>query len=281
MNIDIVRKWLSFGPPAPSFVTFWHGPLDPIIYTCLSSFPHHGAGLRLYSYDRHLDVPVGVELADAREIVRERHLIDRFTVSGNVSISKFSDYFRYRAIRATGSCWVDADIVCLRPDFGRDRFIFGYQGKKTDGPWALNGAVLRLPRRHPMLDELLYKTIAAMDIDGKWGVVGPLLITEMATKHGLMYKARPTSTFYPIAFPGFWKMLMPERKSEVERASAGSTFIHLWNERYRQAGYDKTIAPPEGSFLHGLCVELGTLGRFSRIYGRDELRHTLSSYVKD
>lgn len=282
IDFDIFGRWLVRNPPAPSFVTFWHGPLDPITFTCLASFPQKGARLRVYTYERCTGLPEGVERVDARRIVPDRRLMSRCLVGGRPSAAQFSDYFRYRAIRRTGACWVDSDIVCLDPPaLSRDALVFGHQGRKADGPWALNGAVLGLPRRHPMLRNLLVRSAAAIGQDSDWGAIGPLLITEAARRHGVIAQARPAGDFYPIGFVGFWKMLMPERRAEVERASGASAFIHLWRETYRKAGYDETVAPPEGSYLHDLCRRLGTLDRFSRTYDRDELRTILSAHVRD
>ena len=263
------------------FVTFWHGPVDPITYTCLASFPHHGARLTVYSYDARIRVPRGVRVADARRIVPDEGLTSRYIVHGNPSFSKFSNYFRYRLLQETGSCWVDGDVVCLRkPDFSESPFVFGYQLQKK-GPWALNGAVLKLPRNHPMLLELAQRAADAIDLDTKWGVIGPMLVSELAVKHDVIDHARPLAEFYPVAFDKFWRVLLPGYLQGIERATSGSTFLHLWNEFYRTCGYDKSMAPPEGSFLHAQCVKLGTLGQFRGIYEKAEMRDVLGAYMND
>ena len=33
------------------FGSFWLGPLNPFVYSCLASFPQAGASLRVFSYD--------------------------------------------------------------------------------------------------------------------------------------------------------------------------------------------------------------------------------------
>ena len=60
----------------PEFATFWHGPLKPLAYSCLASFPHVGARLRVYSYDE-IALPSGVEAADARRICPDPSLLSR------------------------------------------------------------------------------------------------------------------------------------------------------------------------------------------------------------
>lgn len=265
--------------PRTEFVTFWHGPLDPITYACLASFPFHGVRLQLYSYDLNLRVPAGVEVVDARRIIRDEGLIERYIVNGSTSFSKFSNLFRYRLLDKTGGCWVDGDVLCMkRPDFSTSEFVFGHQFS-NDGPWALNGAVLKLPRKHPMLMELTERATDAVDIDSKWGVIGPLLVTEMAVKHDVFHHARPQHEFYPVRFRNFWHVLLPGYKARLDQATQDSTFLHLWNECYRQCNYDKTIAPPEGSFLHTQFARLGMLDEFRKTYSRTEMRTLLGDLL--
>ena len=84
------------------FGTFWQGPLDPLTYSCVASFPHFGARLRLYGYDSAVELPTGVEWADARDISPNESLVGRYVADGQRSYAKFSNLFRYRMIRKTG-----------------------------------------------------------------------------------------------------------------------------------------------------------------------------------
>lgn len=267
-----VRQSLDRIRPSQDLATFWHGPLDPITYTCLSSFPHHGVPLRLYCYEPPERIPAGVKLLDAREIIKDATLLQRYLVRGQPSISKFSNYFRYRMIRQTGACWVDSDMLCLRaPDFSDRPVLFGMQIEQ-DGVQHFNGAVFRLPRRHPMLAELEARARDGIDADTRWGVLGPLLITELAGKYGADTLAQPQTAFYPVPPYDFWKVLLPEYREDVARLSANSRLLHLWHELYRRAKYNKDRAPAEGSFLYEACSKLGTLDMFLRPYKADSLR---------
>ena len=109
-----------------AFASFWHGgPLNPFAYACLATFPQADADVRLYSYDGRLELPPGVRLDDARAICPDESRVRRYIVDGKPSIATFADMFRYRMIRETGSCWVDADFVCLtRPAFLSEPYIF-------------------------------------------------------------------------------------------------------------------------------------------------------------
>ena len=165
------------------FASFWHGPLNPFAYACLASFPQAGVSLRVFSYDPHLELPPGVRLADARAICPDESLTRRFIANGKPSIATFADMFRYRMIQETGFCWVDTDILCLnKPAFEDDGFVFCRQADAV-GTSLVNNAVLRLPPTHPALAELVATSEAAIDVDQRWGAIGPFLLTPVLEKY--------------------------------------------------------------------------------------------------
>jgi len=167
LNSDPVQHLSAFFLPRRhrstdgEFGTFWQGPLDPLIYSCLASFPHVGAKLRVYSYDSNCELPPGVELVDARTICRDETLVGWYIADGQRSFAKFANLFRYRMIRQTGLCWVDTDILCLRrPDFSSSPMVFGRQLEPSHC-WSINNAVLKLPPQHPICGEIRGATRAA------------------------------------------------------------------------------------------------------------------------
>lgn len=278
--------WRNFSrrlprPRPPEFATFWNGPLDSLTYSCLASFPYYGARLRLYTYAADIDVPDGVEIADARSICRDETLVGRYIADGRVSDAKFSNLFRYEMIQQTGSCWVDTDIICLRkPDFSNEAFVFGRQLDPSDAS-SINNAVLKLPKDHRIVADLVDRAKASVDLDQLWGVIGPTLLTEMTKVHGLDAQARDIPHFYPIVFDHFWKPLLPDYRRAVDKATHDATFLHLWHEFFRRSSYDKSACAPVGSFFHDMCRRVGTFDRFSRVYEAGELRTVLSGWIRD
>jgi hypothetical protein len=268
------------GARQPEFATFWHGPLNAIAYSCLASFPHVGAGLRLYSYDDRIDAPPGVDLADARQICPDPSLLSRYIAAGKPSLAKFADMFRYKLIRDTGCCWVDTDVLCLRkPDFSGDAFVFGRQSD-AHGQSLINNAVLKLPSDHPMLSELIADAENAVDIDQPWGAIGPFLLTDLALKYGVDRYARDFFHFYPVEPKQFWKPFLPDYYDGVALAARQATFLHLWSELIERCAYDKSACPPAGSFLHKSFQSLGTLRRFERVYDASELSDRLAGWME-
>lgn len=261
------------------FATFWHGPLNATVYSCIASFPAVGAGLRLYTYEAEIDSPPGVELADARLICPDASLLHRYFAGGKPSLATFSDRFRYSLIRKTGCCWVDADILCLKkPDFQREAIVWGRQSE-AHGKALINNAVMKLPADHVVLKEMLAEAEAAVDVDLSWGAIGPFLLTEIAEEHGAYGSARDPSEFYPVGPDQFWQMLMPSNRDRVVAAVRNATFLHLWSELLRRSTYNLSVAPPAGSFLNDIFHRLGTLCRFDRVYGEQELAGLLAAWI--
>ena len=278
LNSDPVQHLSAFFLPRRhrstdgEFGTFWQGQLDPLIYSCLASFPHVGAKLRVYSYDSNCELPPGVELVDARTICRDETLVGRYIAEGQRSFAKFANLFRYRMIRQTGLCWVDTDILCLRrPDFSSSPMVFGRQLEPSHS-WSINNAVLKLPPQHPILRDLIKRATAVVDVDQPWGIIGPSLLTELTKKHRIDHHARDIQAFYPVPSGDCWKPLLPEACGEIRGATRAADFLHLWHESFRRHGLDKWAAPPVGSFLHEVCQDLGTLPRFRRTSSEAELK---------
>ena len=263
------------------FASFWHGPLNPFVYACLASFARAGASLRLYSYDPSVEPPPGVRLVDARTICPDETLTRRFLANGKPSIATFADMFRYRMIRDTGCCWVDSDILCLKkPGFGAGGFVFCRQADAV-GDSLVNNAVLRLPPSHPALAELVATAEAAIDVDGRWGALGPFLLTPVLTRHGLYGRALDSHVCYPIEPEQFWKPFLPAYRDRVAEAAGGATFLHLWSEAIVWSGWDFWTAPPAGSYLHGAFGRAGALPRFRRIADEGEVLDLMGKQIAE
>jgi hypothetical protein len=263
------------------FGSFWLGPLNPFVYSCLASFPQAGASLRVFSYDPSLDLPAGVRLADARTICPDESLTRRFIANGKPSIATFADMFRYRMMRETGCCWVDTDMICLsKPAFENDGFVFCRQADAV-GTSLVNNAVLRLPPTHPALAELEATAEAAIDVDQKWGAIGPFLLTPVLAKYNLTQHALDSRVCYPIEPEQFWKLFLPRYREWVANAARGATFVHLWSEAIAWSRYDFWACPPLGSYLHEAFGRVGSLDRFRRVATEDEVLRLMAKPIAD
>jgi hypothetical protein len=261
------------------FASFWSGPLNPFSYACLASFPQAGASVRVFTYDPRLELPDGVGLTDASVICPDESLTRRFIANGKPSIATFADMFRYRMIQETGFCWVDTDILCLnKPAFESDGFVFCRQADAV-GKSLVNNAVLKLPPTHPALTELITTAYAAIDVDQRWGAIGPFLLTPVLEKHRLTQRALDSHLCYPIEPEQFWKLFLPGYRDWVTEAVRGATFVHLWSEAIVWSGYDLWTCPPSGSYLHEAFEGVGALGRFHRVANEDEVLRLMAKPI--
>src|SRR3954451_18833202 len=106
---------------------FWTGPsLSLYEQLSLQSFVAAGAQVQLFSYERDLQVPDGVELIDANELLpgpvhQFRH------ASGDKSLALHSDLFRYVALEKFGGWYVDADVICVGTQLPTDEVYIARQ----------------------------------------------------------------------------------------------------------------------------------------------------------
>ena len=241
--------------------TFWHGGALPALdLACLRSFVAAGHDVRIYSFHAIDGVPDGIGVADAREIVDER-LLHAFIVDGKPSISHFSDLFRYRLFLATGSVWIDSDLLCLPGRRLPERdLLVGQQA-----PYSLNGAVMRIPPDDPRLPLLVERTEQLANRPIPWGATGPDLVTAVFGRE-IVTTAPPAPMYYPVHWDQWFMPFLPSRRADCERLCGEAVTLHLWNNIVERAGYWKELAPPEGSFLHARFAELGLLDGFRDVY---------------
>jgi hypothetical protein len=263
------------------FASFWHGPLNPFAYACLCSFPRAGVSLRVFTYDPYLELPPGVRHADARTICPDESLTHRFIANGKPSLATFADMFRYRMMQQTGCCWIDTDMLCLsKPAFENDGFVFCRQADAV-GTSLVNNAVLRLPPTSSALSELIAAADSAIDVDQRWGAIGPFLLTPVLDKHNLTRYALDSHVCYPIEPEQFWKLFLPGYRVWAETAVRGASFVHLWSEAIVWSGYDFWAGPPPGSYLHQAFERIGALGRFRRVADEDEVLRVMAKVIAD
>ncbi len=218
------------------------GPLSPYEVLSLRSFLQHGHAFTLYSYDRRLRVPAGVELRDAAEIL-PRHRLHR---DGRGAWAGFADLFRYAALARHGGIWVDCDIVCLSPDWPAALPLTAWQDERK-----LCIAVLGLEAGSPIARDLFAEAAA---IDGRrmaWSGRGAPLVARQLARHGAP-PSLPAERFFPVGPGAVDRLFVPDEAAALTAETASSLGLHFWNERLRRAGFDKRWAPPAGSFMDGL-----------------------------
>ena len=238
------------------------GPLSFLEQLCVKSFVDAGHEVVLYHYGPLQNVPHGVTLADASQILsRDGALIHARTGSPALH----SDLFRYKMIeKSPGMIWADTDAYCLRPFETENGHFYGWESDKH-----VNGGVLGFPPDSETFKQLREFTsdeyaipsyygedyrqrlIAAKEAgnpvhagDQPWGVWGPHAITHFLHVTGEIKYAKPRSGLYPFSFKYRRDMLKPDFDT-TGILTEETMSIHFYGRRMR-----RRILEAEGGAPH-------------------------------
>ena len=157
-------------PSATSFEvnSFWGGaPLTRLEFLSLTSFVQNGARYNLYSYEDLPDLPEGVTLRDAREILPvERMFHYPAGMLNQGSPSGFTNLFRYTLLQRPGGWWVDTDVCCLRP-FEATGDEFYLREETQSGELLVASCIFRAPVASCVLENCL-QNLRARKMSPKW-----------------------------------------------------------------------------------------------------------------
>jgi hypothetical protein len=208
----------------PEVVTFWHGPLDALRGTCLSSQVAAGHKVTVYSFEPIAGLPDGVGNAEAEAILPHKFsekLRPPEPDGGwrDWTILQFSDFFRMRLMAENAGLWLDADVLLLRPvEIDPAKPYFAWERSRRIG-----NSVLYLPPDDPIVaaftalsrqDELTPDWLALSHrlvfmlrtwrgkskrvSDVRIAIYGPPALTALARRTGELHHALPKKSFYAV-----------------------------------------------------------------------------------
>ena len=122
------------------------GRLQYLNQLCLLSHVRHGHPTTLYCTDEVSNVPDGIDVRPATEIMDIP-----MDIVAETSASFLSNVFRYKMIQKTGAIWIDCDAYCHKPF--PDEMAHIYAGHGMRG--ALNCGVVAMPQQGDLMDMLL------------------------------------------------------------------------------------------------------------------------------
>lgn len=249
----------------PVIRTLWIGSkLSIVEQTALASFVHHGHEVVLYCYGPVGNIPQGVLIEDASKIVSKE---DIYTYP-NGSYAAFADLFRWEVLYQHGGCWVDTDVICLKPFEFDSEYIFGRQDTST-----INIAVMGLPKGSEFakcLSEMCREPNKVQPFDKighkiqkffrryvlgnkrgniRWGEGGGVKgFTRYAKHSGIDQHTKNFLAFYPV-HAKCWGVLFDGTVQLNSSIFSESYAVHLWNENLRKNSINKSGPFPKHSFI--------------------------------
>lgn len=248
------------------------GPLSYLEQLCLKSFVDAGhRNVVLYHYGPLQNVPEGIELADANEILPQTNFL-KHERTGSPALH--SDLFRYKMLeKSRNTIWADTDAYCVRKFDTPNGHFYGWESDKH-----VNGGVLGLPHDSDTLKALLDFTsdefaippyygpeyVAELEAakaagtpvhasEQPWGVWGPHAVTHFLQQTGEIRHALPQEALYPFTFRD--RRMMLKRNFDVTGYVTENTYsIHLYGRRMRARLVEREGGVPHPKSLLGKLI---------------------------
>lgn len=157
-----------------------------------ASYIYHGEDFHLYTYGPCKNVPDGVVIKDANEIVPEED-INKFQ-----NLANFSDWFRYNLLYEKGNWWVDLDTVLLRPFDTLADHVFVNQYPDRGHKDQVNGDFIKAPKKSFVMKWLIDECLKLDWKTNEWSDIGPNLLTR-AIHHFSLPILPCNFSFHPFA----------------------------------------------------------------------------------
>ena len=201
-----------------------------------------------------LEVPRGVVICDASELISRDRFFTYQSGQGKGSAAGFANLFRYRLLAEKGGWWIDTDVVCLSSQIPRIEQFFAYQEDDL-----VNNAVLFFRPQHPAILRCYART-EKLGSSALWGDTGPQLLTSVLKEFASIDHAYPAELCYPVHYSDALDLLRPSQTGALSERIKSALFLHLWNEQLRRNGIGKEWLPPRASVLRQLADRHGVSG---------------------
>lgn len=201
---------------------------------CLRSFVKNSHIVHLYCYEYIDDIPEGVILMDASEILPASKI---FKYKNSDSYAGFANLFRYKLLLEKGGFWSDLDIICIKPLVVNEKYLFASE-RLPNEKFQVNNCFIGVPKNSEIMSYCYTTVLNKKPEDLFWGETGPKLLTEAVIKYGLDEYVVDPDVICPI---DFWNCQYFVSKSLKEVINEDSYTIHLWNEMWRRNSMDKSI----------------------------------------
>ncbi len=244
------------------------GALTYMEQLCAVSFRDAGHHVKLYTYGDVANIPDGIEVCDANEIMPMEGVIAHKRTG---SPAPQADKWRYNMLAKTDDqIWADTDAYCVKRFTSSTGHFHGWES-----PHHINNGVLGLPADSAALaglidftsdeyaippwfkpelqSEMAEKKAAGDPVhvgEQSWGVWGPQALTHFLHQTGEQKYAMPMDALFPITFKKRRLMLKPN--ADLSQYLTDNTLsIHFWGRRIRMRIIERENGEPHPDSLIG------------------------------
>ncbi|WP_104384987.1 glycosyltransferase [Sphingobacterium sp. HMA12] len=224
--------------------SLWIGStLSKIELLCINSFLQNGHDFYLYIYDEIKNIPEGVKIRDANQIIPKNEIF----LDSSDSWAAFSDWFRYKLLYTHGGWWTDLDVICLKfLDFKTSyRFASELYYKDNEPHPLVTTSLIKSPTNAEYLFEILDYIENETHSNVNWGEYGPKLFDLILKKYNCTPYIEPPEVFCPIN----WDKINLFFLKDPPTISCRSYTIHLWNEMWTRLKINKNTTFEPSSLL--------------------------------
>lgn len=211
------------------------GELSTLDRLALASHVRVGHECHLWAYDAIPNVPQGVILQDAHNILPRARIFTYRRGPGKGSFGAFANLFRYKLLVERGGWWTDIDVVCLRPFQFAEEYVFASERSNSE---HVGNCVIKAPAASPVLRHCLGVSQQADPGTLNWGETGPQLIHQAVARFRLNHFVVTPDVFCPLD----WQNAMDVLRYRIDLRHSHA--VHLWHEVWRRNGWNKNATYP-------------------------------------
>lgn len=248
------------------------GNLTYMEQLCAVSFRDAGHHVKMYTYGEVGNIPDGIEVCDANEIMPLGNVIAHKRTG---SPAPQADKWRYNMLAKTDDqIWADTDAYCVKRFTSSNGHFHGWESQHH-----INNGVVGLPSDSETLAglidftsdeyaipdwfneelkaEMRRKKLAGNPVhvgEQSWGVWGPQALTHFLHKTGEHKYALPIEALFPISFKKRRLMLKPNLDLS-EYVTDNTLSIHFWGRRMRMRIIEREGGEPDPDSLIGKLLK--------------------------
>lgn len=220
---------------------------------CLKSFLRLGSEVHCYSYNAIENIPEGVIVKDANEIIEEHNVFKDLYHS----YATFSDWFRIKLLYDRGGWWIDSDVLCLKPFDIEWPYVFATEIEYVDGKEFIHicNCVIKMPRGSEMgkslLERIEEKLYSIHPSRIKWTEIGAQYMAKEIILRDLFEYVVDHRVFCPFDYSNF-QQVFTDSEFEPNDLTYG---IHLWNKMWEWKGKDPMEQMKVHSFFDRFIIK--------------------------